>query len=494
MSMSFNSSTSDLSNQQNRSGSGWKVFLLPGILVCAMIIFAAARGDLWLDEIWSIFISEAAKSPWDIVSLFKHDNNHLLNTFYLYLIGKQNHLVVYRLFSIAAGIGSLFLLTAMASTWGYLERIFVLLFAGFSYPLILYFSEARGYAPAIFFALSSLFVLEKCLTNYSTIKLLLFWLCSCLGTLSHLSYIIAFLSLSIFVIYNEFSGSSSLKSKLQNSFKYLLIPSVFIISFYLYYAKDMTIGGGDVNDPFKEISRGIAYLLGLPHGSIPWRVAAFGLFMSMALIGAYLYQKEGNRVWSFVIPILVLPPVVIIFVLRPTIYYFRYLVVTFPFFYLLLSSLLGRLYRSSGKYSYIPLIILCVYFIGQTQYLLPLLRDGRGNYQAILREISEKSEGNDLKVGSDHDFRNRMLLSFYQRFLPSQQTLQYIEQSRWNVEPPEWIITHSTSASFEPDPFISISVYRVYKLARSERFSGNSGFCWSLYHRIDPGLTPGRNP
>src|SRR3990172_12519660 len=174
-----------------------------GILVCAIMLCAAASGDLWLDEIWSIFFAEAAKSPWDIVSLYKHDNNHVLNTLYLYAIGKQDHLVFYRLLSIVAGIGSLFLLTRMARKWGHLESLFILLLAGFSYPLILYFSEARGYSPAIFFALLSLFLLDKCLTNYSPIKLFCFWLFVCLGSISHLSFIIVFLSLSVLVLHKE---------------------------------------------------------------------------------------------------------------------------------------------------------------------------------------------------------------------------------------------------------------------------------------------------
>ncbi len=405
--MSFNSSIPHVPCSQDDSGLVFKLLLAAGILVCAIMIYFSARGDLWLDEIWSIFIAEAAKSPWDIVSLFKHDNNHLLNTLYLYLIGRQNHLVVYRLFSIAAGIGSLFLLTAMAGKWGYLERVFVFLLAGFSYPLILYFSEARGYAPAIFFALSSLFVLEKCFTNFSTIKLLLFWLFSCLGTLSHLSFIIVFLSLSVWVLYNEFSGPLSLKSKLYNSFKYLFLPSAFIIAFYLFYARGMTIGGGDINDRPTEISKGIVCLLGLPYILTHWEFTALGLFAIITLVGAYLFYHDKNKLWSLIIAVLVLPPIVIIFITRPTVYYFRYLVVTYPFFYLLLSYIFGKLYRRGNKYSYIALILICIYLIGQMQQLWPLFKYGRGNYQAILTEVSNKSPGNVLRIGSDHDFRTK---------------------------------------------------------------------------------------
>jgi hypothetical protein len=113
---------------------------------------------------------------------------------------------------------------------------------------------------------------------------------------------------------------------------------------------------------------------------------------------------------------------------------------------------------------------------------LPLFQYGRGNYQGILAEISNQSSGNVLSIGSDHDFRNKMLLSFYQRFIPRHQSLHYIHQQFWNVDPPEWIILHKTDRSFEPEPFISTWDQHIYKLTKSERSSEESGFSWFLYH------------
>ena len=93
------------------------------IALGSILILFAARGDLWLDEIWSIFFAEAAKSPWDILARFKHDNNHVLNTLYLYIIGKQQHLIVYRGLAIASGIGSLLILRKIALRWGSAESV-----------------------------------------------------------------------------------------------------------------------------------------------------------------------------------------------------------------------------------------------------------------------------------------------------------------------------------------------------------------------------------
>jgi hypothetical protein len=81
------------------------------------------------------------------------------------------------------------------------------------------------------------------------------------------------------VIHSEVLIPSPLISKLQNALKCLPVPFLFLVAFYMYHARGMTIGGGDTNDPFTEISKGIAYVVGLPDGFFLWRATASGLFI-----------------------------------------------------------------------------------------------------------------------------------------------------------------------------------------------------------------------
>lgn len=46
-----------------------------------------ARGDLWLDEIWTLKLLEHVGSPGEIFWNLAHDNNHPLNSLYLYFVG-----------------------------------------------------------------------------------------------------------------------------------------------------------------------------------------------------------------------------------------------------------------------------------------------------------------------------------------------------------------------------------------------------------------------
>lgn len=440
----------------------------------------AARGDLWLDEIWSIFFAEAAKTPWEILSAFKHDNNHILNTLFLYLLGKQQHLLLYRMFAVVSGVGSLVLLIKIASRWGRLESVFVLLLAGSSYPLILYFSEARGYAQAIFFGLLAFYALRESHISFSPGKLVLFWVASLLGILAHLTFIIVFLSLSVYIIHHELSTEESFFMKTRQALKYLSVPAVFLVTFYFTYVRGMAIGGGPRIDLYSELGKGIICLLGLPDVLLYAGLLVMALLISFVVFMLYTDKKP---LWSFYLSILIIAPAVIIAITNPSYFHFRYLIVCFPYYYLILSFILARVWRAGKKaLPYLVALILCLYVAGQSLRLGPLFQYGRGSYQTVIRQMENSTAASVITVGSDNDFRNKMVLSFYARFLQGGKTIQYIDQESWGSQSPEWLILHNLDASAEPDPWIDIPSGRPYWLVKKEKFSGNSGFSWFLYH------------
>ena len=68
-------------------------------VVFSFFIVLAARGNLWLDEIWSVDFARGAHSLRDLFTLFRHDNNHPLNTMYQYLVRQQSGLFSWRVWS-----------------------------------------------------------------------------------------------------------------------------------------------------------------------------------------------------------------------------------------------------------------------------------------------------------------------------------------------------------------------------------------------------------
>jgi hypothetical protein len=451
-----------------------------GIALGGILMILSARGDLWLDEIWSIFFAEAARSPWEILTRFKHDNNHVLNTLYLYAIGKQQDLMLYRGLAIASGIGSLILLRKIASRWGAVESAIVVLLAATSYPLLLYFSEARGYAPAIFFGLLSFFLLRECQCTFRPALLILFWCASILGALSHLSFMIVFLSLVIFTLHHELNGDAPLVRRFVQVGIYLMVPGVTITAFYLTYARGMTIGGGPPVDKFIVLQQGIASFAGLPDG-----LRALGIplaFLPVLWSLASLY-RAGDEEWSFYVSVLLAAPALAIIFAGEQYFNYRYIIVCFPFAYLLLARLLTIASRAEARFfRYLAFIVLDLFVVGQVFHLAPFFEYGRGSYKPIIAEMESATAGTTITVGSDNDFRNKMVLLFYERFFPGGKEVRYVDQSSWSDTPPEWLIVHSLDESVDPEPWVAAENGQIYRLAKAERFSGNSGFSWFLYH------------
>ena len=116
---------------------------------------AAAQGDLWLDELWSLDLVSHISSPGEVFWGISHDNNHFLNSLWMYAAGPDRPPIVYRLPSIvcstlaivvAASIGwRVNTAAAVAGAW----------ITGCSYPFVLYGSEARGYGALLLAVLAA---------------------------------------------------------------------------------------------------------------------------------------------------------------------------------------------------------------------------------------------------------------------------------------------------------------------------------------------------
>src|SRR5712675_1507308 len=74
-----------------------------GLLWAVGLRVFSARGDLGLDEVWSLGIASRLFSALEVYAV-KHDNNHLLNTLWLVWLGQGRSELLYRLPSVVAGI------------------------------------------------------------------------------------------------------------------------------------------------------------------------------------------------------------------------------------------------------------------------------------------------------------------------------------------------------------------------------------------------------
>ena len=66
----------------NQRVIAWRWILIVSVIVAAagVVRLIGARGDLWLDEIWTLLLIAPVRSMGEILLDIGHDNNHHLNS------------------------------------------------------------------------------------------------------------------------------------------------------------------------------------------------------------------------------------------------------------------------------------------------------------------------------------------------------------------------------------------------------------------------------
>ena len=131
-----------------------ELLLIAFVAIAVVLRIAAARGELWFDEVWSIrLVQEHVRSPADIVLRLKHDGNHMLNTMVEYLVGPDGGSWSYRWPAVLFGSATVVLAAWVQRRRGWATAFAAAVLCGSSYWLVHYSSEARGYAYLSFFML-----------------------------------------------------------------------------------------------------------------------------------------------------------------------------------------------------------------------------------------------------------------------------------------------------------------------------------------------------
>src|SRR5205823_152187 len=99
------------------------------------------------------------------------------------------------------GVGSAALAGQILSRRGRPHAIAAMILVSVSYPLIVYSSEARGYAPMVFFVLMAVSAHERVLRSRTWPALIAFWTAAILGMLSHLTFLHAYVAIVLWSVY-----------------------------------------------------------------------------------------------------------------------------------------------------------------------------------------------------------------------------------------------------------------------------------------------------
>jgi len=471
--------------------------------------------DLWLDELWSLANADAVRSPLEVFTSVHSDNNHYLYTLYLLAIGDNLSpgpaaWAVYRIPSLLAGVGSVLVAGMLGRRRSAAEAILAMALTATSFALAMYSSEVRGYSLLVFFALLSFWFLVRYSETGRRSFRVGYWASTILGFLSQLVYLFFFMGAVSWAYWLRWSerrggtaapenaGTAELESgrttELGRGTRLVRlhdVPLLFLGVLFVVDLRHMTLGGGP---PFSSLSVTLDVLslaLGGPESGVLRLVAALAS-AALILVGLRRLRKSGDTLWVLYGVAMVAFPAFLLVVARPPFFFPRYFLIPIALFQLLLAFLLAHVWHDGGRAGRAAVLgALLLIAIGNAGGFAEFWALGRGHYREAVFMMASEESARPATVGSDHDFRNRMLVDYYVRLLPVGRELRYADRDK---RPPggwDWWIRHTLEPGGEPRPRLRDAEGTEYRIVKSFPSSRLSGFTWHVY-RKGPGPHPDR--
>lgn len=443
----------------------------------------AATDNFWLDEILNYALAmHEVHAVTDIFTGIRIEHQFLV-TLGMYLTGDQMNWFWYRLPSVIAGTGTLALMSLVGyRRMGTAALAITMAVAAVSYPLVVYSSEARGYAPAAFFSLVMFVCIEAYWRGRNRWYLMGFWSATIMAVLYHPAAVCISLALGLWSLVREWRVGGGVARIVRELALCHAVPLAFMAWLYLIIMRQWGSVGGDILPITRVLGDTLAAAIGLPmREGFRWWALFLGsiLIISSLLV---LARPVHADIWIFYLSALLLAPALMLGIDSRAYVYVRYFVVLFPFFYLMLGEAMDAVAREF-KGARPAVVGLCALMLaGNTVATVDFLRTGRGGYLNAVNYMAANTLRPAITVGGDHDFRNGFPVEFYRRYLPRNRSLAYIRDDARPLEGPDWFLIHNTCSeeSFVPKDVIKARG-ATYQLVESYPVLGLSGVGWHLY-------------
>lgn len=450
------------------------------LMGAAALRLAASLDNFWFDEIWSWEFANQAKSFWQIATQVPHDNNHILNTWIIHCFPAGTDWRLYRLPAVLAGIGTVTLAGLSGARRSLCEGITALLLTGGSFVLIQYSSEARGYAYLLFFTMLCVWLMEQVSTTRSRGREWLVAASASLGLLAHLSFVTAWIGLIVWSVAAILRRERSWNARAITLLRLHALPFCILVGLAIYNGR-MMIGGGDRLGLGRVIVQAGSLVIGGPDNGW-WALVICIVAATASVIALTLMLRSGELSASFWC-IATLALGLILVVTGHEVIYVRYFLVELLGILVVLGRVLARVWQAGALGRVFYLVVMALILTGNALHIVPLLKYGRGGYEAAVAAILAESPSSVIGIGSDHDFRNTKVLAYYLGRRSDPKSLNYYPNGTWPPGGPDWVILHSFQQPPEAPLELQDAAANTYRKTHEYRYAGLSGWNWILYRR-----------
>jgi hypothetical protein len=409
----------------------------------------AARGELWLDEIWSLQNLEKIHSVGDIFWGMSQDNNHFLNSLWLWIVGPHALPLIIRLEALVCGALTIPVAAQLCRRAGD-EAGFAAAAIVAGAPLFVHYgSEARGYAGLILMTFIAAEAAERFLDSFADIDTdasranaqksrLVFGIAVAIGALFHLTMLMAAAALFVAALLRLAMRGFPL-AKVARAAIDLAIPAAlgatpaigFMVAGVLNTHKLEL--GAQIPFSLDHLGQGLSTLfeatLGLPFGLPVWAALA----ITVILVSCALAITPADR---RILPLtaLCLPPLLAALAHLPNVHIARFHLISALGLVLLMAELFSWLWRSHYRPQW-AILLASAFCIGSAIDLAPLLLHGRGDYQKLIRRMETHGP---TTYGSNMEAELNRTLRFYDPRLGK--LLVSAKSVDWCKTPPAWYI------------------------------------------------------
>jgi hypothetical protein len=459
-------------------------FWVPACGLAAFALLLRARAmftDFWLDEIWSYDLARRARSVADIFfgADLKLDNNHHLNTLWLYALGHQPHWALYRLPALVAGVVTVVVAAVAGAHRGRAEGVFAGLGVAASFMMVVYSTEARGYALVLLFALLAFVALRRYLDAPSLAGAAWFWLWMALGLAAQTSILHVYLGALLWSGYR-------LRGRSRDLVVLHAGPVVWGGLWAGFVLLGSRIGGGPAWTWRSIGDQSLAWTFGYPVSIVPSWLAA-GAAAALVIGDAWQLSREGSDEGLFSVGVIFGPPIFVA-ALSPPWLFPRYFLVSLLFLLLVAGRSLARLWSPPGWGRPAAGAILVLFVAGNARHLVPFSRYGRGLASQAIRVLAtSRPSGEILVTGRPVDLWSSLPIAYYEDVLGLGDRLHYIPAT--DLQKPgtpahmDWLIVQSQTDDEAPVAAVSLTGDGRFVLQHAYPQYGPSGMRWWLYRR-----------
>ncbi len=460
------------------------------VLVAAVLLrLAPLAQEFWYDEIVSLRIAFQAPGAANIFFPPRLLDTPL-NQIVLRTIGGAAPAWCYRLPSLLAGTASLLLLYLLARGSGRRVSATAVFLAAFSYMMIHYCSEARGYALSMSMALAAFLALERvgehADNGYG--PPFLFWSATVLGFLSHPAFGLFYAGALAYSIAAVLSAGESEARPAPHAKAHG--PVLIFLCFYAVWFQGQKLGDPLPFDFAAVVLDAVDFSFGVP-GAVPawWKLVPLALLVLVVGAGVSRDWIDGRRPRCVFLAAAAAVAVGIFAIGERGAFFPRYLIVLLPFALLEAAAGLVELCDRGAAGRLAAAAFLLLFLAGNGYHIVRFLDDGRGRARAALADMAARTDGDTVLVGADNDGRMEALMWFWTPAIERSAGKRFRLVSRIEYvagTDPDWIVLHAPerAAQFPPEvrkegrpPYGRVALYPHY---------GLSGFSLAVYKKGAP--------